>query len=154
VIKDLVKNEGLIGLYKGYSASLVLCSLGIVQMVCYEASMQFMKNTTRVRDSVKAFISGCWSRFVASTILYPVTTVRSRIQKRQYTMTELRAFLTQHEEVLYRNMFDCFAKTWAREGFYGFYKGYAPTIIKAVPQQGIFFVLYEGTLRFLSHPRS
>ena len=123
-------------------------------MVCYEGIMRLFKKTKQLPETAKAFVGGASSRFVASTVLYPVTTVRSRIQKRQYTLDEVRPNGLVHDEVFYRNMVDCFIKTWKREGFMGFYKGYAPTIIKAVPQQGIFFLLYEATLRVLSKRQS
>lgn len=149
VFKDLYKKEGLIGLYKGYPASLILCSLGIIQMVCYE----ILKQTTQkinLQENVKTFLNGSISRFIASTLLYPVATTRTRIQKRQFTLSELNKSKNGGKEILYDNVFDCFVKIWRGEGLRGFYKGYAPTIIKAIPSQGLFFVIYEHTLRLLA----
>ena len=42
IINDMYKNEAILSFYKGYSASLVLCTLGVVQMVTYEGTKRAM----------------------------------------------------------------------------------------------------------------
>ena len=47
-------------------------------------------------------------------------------------------------------MIDCARKILANEGFFAFYKGFTPNMIKIFPSSGLFFLTYEGTLIFLS----
>ena len=146
----MYQNEGILAFYKGYSASLVLCLLGVMQMVSYEYIKRGLEKVKFLDQSTKAFISGSAGRFIASTIFYPLVLVRSRLQKKQYRLEDIGKTADQKEgEVLYSGICDCFKKTWKREGFTGFYKGYLTTIIRTVPQQGIFFTGYELTMRLL-----
>ena len=46
-------------------------------------------------------------------------------------------------------MFDVARKIYTNEGAAGFYKGLSPNLVKVFPSAGIFFLAYEGTLRFL-----
>jgi len=148
----MIQNEGLLSFYKGYSASLILCSLGVMQMVSYEAISLLLKKVDFIPKTIKSFISGATGRLVASTIFYPFVLVRSRLQQKQYRLSDFQSADPKKgsEEVLYKSLTDCFTKTWKREGFFGFYKGYLTNIVRTVPQQGIFFVGYETTIRLLN----
>ncbi len=121
-------------------------------MVCYEGIRRVLDRTGLLSGSMKAFVAGSTGRLIASSIFYPFVLVRSRLQKRQYKATEVgqKAGQSQPEEVFYKSLTDCFRQTWRREHFRGLYKGFIPNIMKTVPQQGIFFVGYEATLRFLN----
>eukprot|EP01022_Parablepharisma_sp_SALTPOND_P017626 TRINITY_DN2850_c0_g1_i2.p2 TRINITY_DN2850_c0_g1~~TRINITY_DN2850_c0_g1_i2.p2 ORF type:complete len:349 (+),score=-11.00 TRINITY_DN2850_c0_g1_i2:143-1189(+) len=145
VTKELLINEGPLALYKGYPASLALCSIGIIQMISYEHLMKLFGYRPVVKKAAVPFIAGTLSRFIATTLLYPFTTVRARVQKRQYTLAELK--VNQGQEIIYQSVWDCIKKTIRNEGLKAFYKGYLINIIRVAPAQGIFFLLYELTLK-------
>lgn len=147
VSKELLVNEGPLALYKGYAASLALCSIGVIQMISYEYLMRLFNYHPIAKKAAIPFVAGTLSRFIATTLLYPFTTVRARVQKRQYTLDELK--LNQGKEIIYNNVLDCFRKTMKNEGFKAFYKGYLINIIRVAPAQGIFFLLYELTIKVL-----
>lgn len=147
VVTELLVNEGPVALYKGYTASLALCSLGIIQMLSYEYLMKILNYRPVTKKAAIPFVAGTLSRFIATTLLYPFTTVRTRVQKRQYTLEELK--LHGGKEIIYTSVLDCFKKTMKNEGFKAFYKGYLVNIIRVAPAQGIFFLLYELTIKML-----
>lgn len=120
-------------------------------MVSYELLKRGLKNIKWLDIRIKDFISGSGGRFIASTIFYPLVLVRSRLQKKQYLLNEVphdKVYLGS--EIIYRSLRDGFRLTYKREGLKGFYKGYLTNIIKTVPQQGVFFVGFEATMRFLN----
>jgi len=145
VAKELLLKEGSLALYKGYPASLALCSIGIIQMVSYEYLMKLFNYTPVKKKAAIPFVAGTIGKFIATTLLYPFTTVRTRVQKRQYTLEELK--LSKGNEVIYKNVLDCFKKTFRNEGFKAFYKGFLINIIRVAPAQGLFFLLYELTIK-------
>ena len=53
------------------------------------------------------------------------------------------------EQIHYNGVIDCFRKIYRYEGVAAFYKGLTPLIIKVFPSSGVFFLVYEATLRML-----
>ena len=46
-------------------------------------------------------------------------------------------------------MIDIAKKIYKNEGFFAFYKGLTPNLLKVFPSSGLFFVAYEGTMMLL-----
>eukprot|EP00826_Nyctotherus_ovalis_P016210 TRINITY_DN14678_c0_g1_i5.p1 TRINITY_DN14678_c0_g1~~TRINITY_DN14678_c0_g1_i5.p1 ORF type:complete len:150 (-),score=12.11 TRINITY_DN14678_c0_g1_i5:209-658(-) len=144
----MYNNEGIRSFFRGYSASLLLCSLGVIHMVSYEALKSLLANFRSVDVRIKDFIAGSGGRFVASTLCYPLVLIRSRLQQKQYRLASAESL--KEKEILYNTLRDGFKITYRREGLKGFYKGYLTTILRTTPQQGIFFAGFEATMRFLN----
>jgi len=53
---------------------------------------------------------------------YPFDVVKSKMQSDGFG-----------QDMKFKTMRDCFGQTWAREGMRGFWKGIAPTLIRAMP---------------------
>lgn len=53
---------------------------------------------------------------------YPFDVVKSKMQTDGFGA-----------EQKYKTMKDCFGQVWAREGFRGFWRGIAPTLVRAMP---------------------
>jgi solute carrier family 25 carnitine/acylcarnitine transporter 20/29 len=49
----------------------------------------------------------------------------------------------------YKNMWDCAQKTYKSVGFKGFFPGYIPCMLRAIPVNGGIFVFYEAFYRYL-----
>jgi len=146
VMVDLYKNEGLTALYKGFIASLWLSSTGIVHMTCYEylqkAVGKYAKGHEKILNAIPLF-TGALSRLFATVLLYPLTTIRTRLQKRQYKATELKNASGSKGEIYYTGNIDCISKILKNEGITGFYKGLFANLLRVVPANGIFFLIYE-----------
>jgi len=70
---------------------------------------------------------------------YPLDVVKSKMQSDGFGA-----------EQKYRNMTDCFAKTWKAEGMRGFWKGLGPTLLRAMPVSAGTFAVVEMTMRAIS----
>ncbi|KAI9785871.1 MAG: hypothetical protein M1816_008198 [Peltula sp. TS41687] len=69
---------------------------------------------------------------------YPLDVVKSKMQSDGFG-----------DNMKYRNMRDCFAKTWRAEGLPGFWKGIGPTLLRAMPVSAGTFAVVEMTMRAL-----
>lgn len=69
---------------------------------------------------------------------YPLDVVKSKMQSDGFGPNQR-----------YRTMRDCFAQTWAKEGALGFWKGIAPTLLRAMPVSAATFATTEAVLRAL-----
>ncbi len=156
VLLDMYRNEGPLALYKGLVTSLWLCTTGIVHMTCYEflqKSVGFYTGPTQ-HPKLKGLIplfTGAFSRFIATSLLYPLTTIRTRLQKRQYRINELnKPGEAAGGEIMYTGNIDCIKKILRNEGYKGFYKGLLANLLRVVPANGMFFMIYEYVNKQLS----
>ena len=139
-----------------------MSSFGVIQMYSYEViSWLCGYDSGKIKklswDNVFApFVIGGFARSLASTTLYPINTVRMRLQMKTYTQEEMKAKNLQghsnakYSSVQYKGMTDAIVKMYRTEGMTSFYKGLQPNLIKIFPSSGLFFVVYELTLAALS----
>ncbi|RYP74973.1 hypothetical protein DL771_002621 [Monosporascus sp. 5C6A] len=70
---------------------------------------------------------------------YPLDVVKSKMQTDGFG-----------PDARYRSMRDCFAQTYRLEGVRGFWKGLAPTLLRAMPVSACTFATVEATMRLIS----
>ncbi|RYP33754.1 hypothetical protein DL767_004621 [Monosporascus sp. MG133] len=70
---------------------------------------------------------------------YPLDVVKSKMQTDGFG-----------PDARYRSMRDCFAQTYRLEGARGFWKGLAPTLLRAMPVSACTFATVEATMRLIS----
>jgi solute carrier family 25 (mitochondrial carnitine/acylcarnitine transporter), member 20/29 len=70
---------------------------------------------------------------------YPFDVVKSKMQSDGFG-----------EAQKYRSMTDCFQKTWRTAGMRGFWKGVAPTLLRAMPVSAGTFAVAEATMRLIN----
>ena len=156
--RTIVREEGILALYKGAIPALMLVSHGGVQFVSYEylkknfgaytkATRSNNKDESgvweRLQDSLGYLSMGAVSKIIASTITYPIQVIKSRLQQRNQT-AEISA--TGEVEIVtreYKGVIDCAGRIWKREGIVGFFKGSIPNAIRVAPSAAITFVVYE-----------
>lgn len=135
----IFKEEGLKGYYKGFLPGLFGVSHGAVQFMTYEEMRNRYnkyKNvpiTTKLGTIENLTFSAC-SKFVAVTTTYPYQVIRMRLQNQHYC---------------YKGALDCIQKTWAGEGWRGFYKGLGTNLLRVTPATMITFLVYENVSHFL-----
>mmetsp|Transcript_13381 Transcript_13381/g.11879 ORF Transcript_13381/g.11879 Transcript_13381/m.11879 type:complete len:86 (-) Transcript_13381:30-287(-) len=85
--------------------------------------------------------------------------MRTRMQKQRYTTEEadklrktrkIASKGVTDKEVFYTNIRTTIQNTWKNEGIRGFYKGCLPNLMRIFPNSGLYFFLYEMTLRILN----
>ncbi|KAF1813519.1 mitochondrial carrier [Eremomyces bilateralis CBS 781.70] len=135
---QIMRNEGILGFYRGLIPSLFGVSHGAIQFVAYEQ----LKNHRRAQKpgahlSNWDFLTlSALSKMLAGSVTYPYQVVRSRLQTYE---------ATQH----YRSASDLVFQIWRKEGVRGFYKGLAPNIIRVLPSTCVTFLVYENTKFYL-----
>ena len=139
-MRTTVKNEGLLGLYKGFWIS----CLGIVPYLglslgTYDILKPFLfdKKTDGSESLITMFISslgaGTIAGMTAQIVTYPLDTVRRRMQLNG----------GHGLEKAYLNSFDCIKKIALQEGVRGFFKGMVPNLVKIPPAAAIQFSMYD-----------
>ncbi|KAN0106287.1 mitochondrial carrier [Hyaloscypha variabilis] len=155
-IKQVVRQEGIRGLYKGMSASYLGVTESTLQWVLYEQ----MKKSLAKREE-RIVLSGreknIWDRtvewtgnvgaaggakLVAALATYPHEVVRTR----------LRQAPTENGHLKYTGLVQCFKLIWKEEGMVAMYGGLTPHLLRTVPSAAIMFGMYEGILKLLHAP--
>ena len=104
------------------------------------------------------FIIGGISRSTASFVLYPINLIRTRQMKQRFSVSEAENFKrkrgihvegVEDKEVYYITFRDSARKIWVNEGVKGFFKGCFANLLRVFPHSGVFFLMYESTLRIL-----
>jgi len=153
-VRQVVRDEGFRGLYKGMSASYLGVSESTLQWVLYEQMKGYLK-----RREEKIQISGrpknVWDRTVewtgrvgaagsaklfAAVITYPHEVVRTRLRQ---------APTTKGGRPKYTGLVQCFKLIWKEEGLASMYGGLTPHLLRTVPSAAITFGMYEVILKAL-----
>jgi hypothetical protein len=108
---------------------------GALRVYTYEGSkLLFEKFISKHAEGVKYFICGGVSKLITTMLSYPFSTVRTRIQQNQY--------FDGRSDAKYKNLGDIARKLLREEGFFGFYKGLLPNLIRAIPTRSVYFYSY------------
>ena len=153
---SIARTEGVPGLYKGLTPSLLLVSHGAIQFTCYENLKSLARGeggaifapenggkknndgiapTSEQREltSAECGVYGMLSKIVASLITYPQQVVRARMQKLQI----------ERNQIKYKSLLQSFGTISRREGISGMYKGMVPNLARMLPSTGVTFFTYE-----------
>ncbi|KAI1170400.1 mitochondrial carrier [Nemania sp. FL0916] len=94
------------------------------------------------RDQVSAYKIAFYGGLAGEALWlasYPFDVVKSKMQTDGFG-----------DKIRYSSMRDCFHKTWKGEGMRGFWKGIAPTLLRAMPVSAGTFAVVEATKRAIS----
>lgn len=143
--KQIFKNEGILGFYRGLIPALFNVAQGAVQVSLYDViKKEFIdnennnnnNNNNSLSNSQYLFASAS-SKMISTCIFYPLQVIRSRLQilkssnfKNYSTITTLSIHMYQ------------------REGFGAFYKGLLANLIRVVPATCTTFLIYEKVKQF------
>ncbi|CAL9132879.1 unnamed protein product [Musa textilis] len=108
---------------------------GGIDLSAYE-TLKDMSRTYILKDSELGPLVqlGCGtnSGALGATCVYPLLVIRTRMQAQRTNSSSA-----------YNGMSDVFWKTLRNEGFWGFYKGIFPNLLKVVPYASITYLVYE-----------
>jgi len=125
-IMTTVRNQGLTGLYTGWSVTVAGAfvyragQLGLFKTV---QDLNPYKNDKGLIGGVSSFVSVTAARSIIMPFNYPFDTVRRRMMLQSEKPTSER---------LYKGSVDCFKQVMAKEGFKGMYKGMVPELFRGV----------------------
>ena len=142
------KNGMIRVLFKGLSASLLLCGNGIATFTLYELSKtklgyKPLEKFSASKADLIPFFAGMATKCLTSTLFYPLTTIRTRLQQKQYKVID-------EQSASYNKFAETVRNMWRREGPLGFYKGISFALLKIVPSQGLFLMVYELCLKYMN----
>ncbi len=155
-VRQVLRNEGVRGLYKGMTASYLGAAESTLHWLLYE---QMKRALERRKARIDALGRGpnAWDHFVewmgplggagaaklfASLLTYPHEVVRTR----------LRQAPTADGQRKYTGLVQCFVRVWREERIPGLYGGLTPHLLRTVPAAGITFGIYEIMLKLLNAP--
>ncbi|KAM3432470.1 hypothetical protein MY4824_006547 [Beauveria thailandica] len=147
-VRQVLKNEGIKGFYRGLSASYLGTLETVVHLVLYErlktlfhegsvSGAASSRRSELVHWANTAGAAGC-AKVAAVLLTYPHEVIRTRL--RQAPVESL-------DRVQQASLVQCCRTTWAREGWRGFYAGLTPHLVRSIPSAIITFGVYEFVLR-------
>ncbi|KFA69417.1 hypothetical protein S40285_07654 [Stachybotrys chlorohalonatus IBT 40285] len=156
-VRQILRDEGMRGLYKGMSASYLGVAESTMQWVLYEHfKAYFVGRETRLVASGKErtwwdntvswtgnFGSAGGAKLIAAVLAYPHEVARTRL--RQAPMADGKP--------KYTGLWQCFRVVWVEEGLMGLYGGLTPHLLRTVPSAALMFTMYEGILRLFGAPK-
>ncbi|CAK7204271.1 Pyrimidine nucleotide transporter, mitochondrial [Sporothrix eucalyptigena] len=157
-VRQVVRNEGIRGLYKGMTASYLGAAESTLHWLLYEQMKRGLERR-KARIVAQGREETAWDQFVewmgplggagaaklfASLLTYPHEVVRTRL--RQAPMAD--------GQRKYTGLVQCFMRVWREESIAGLYGGLTPHLLRTVPAAGITFGIYEIVLKMLNRPES
>ncbi|KAI9138817.1 mitochondrial carrier domain-containing protein [Paraphysoderma sedebokerense] len=147
VFSDLVKTEGIRGVYKGVGSP--VGGVGICNAVLFSANSTFQnvianyhsRKQHRVVPVTDHAISGAFSGFFIAFLACPIELLKVRLQAQSLSST---AAATSVAQLRYKGIADCFIHTYATNGLKGLYRGLPITILRDIPSFAAYFGVYEG----------
>ncbi|KAL7267538.1 Pyrimidine nucleotide transporter, mitochondrial [Rhizina undulata] len=148
---QVVRQEGIRGLYRGLSASYLGVTESTLQWVLYEKMKVYLSerkqniiDSGRPETTWDGFVD--WSgklgaagsaKLFAAVLTYPHEVVRTRLRQKPMA----------NGKVKYTGLIQCFKTIWKEEGLVSMYGGLSPHLLRVVPSAAIMFGMYETILR-------
>jgi len=145
-LSKIVRQEGPLGLFRGTSLALVGVSSGSIQFMVYEKmkSWGFERKRKQYARAGKVYgaeadklsnfaytAMSLSSKLISLSVTYPYQVVRSRIQNNA-------------QAELFPTIPATIKRTWAQEGFRGFFRGLGTNLVRVLPGTCVTFVVYEN----------
>eukprot|EP01095_Lingulamoeba_sp_RSL-Kostka_P014074 TRINITY_DN600_c0_g1_i1.p1 TRINITY_DN600_c0_g1~~TRINITY_DN600_c0_g1_i1.p1 ORF type:complete len:296 (+),score=91.99 TRINITY_DN600_c0_g1_i1:63-950(+) len=139
-----VRNEGVLGLYKGMGAPLLTVTpMFAICFFGYSIGKKLQLKEGQTNDDLNLFHiwnAGCLSGvFTTLTTMVPGERIKCLLQIQGQPGAKQ----------LYKGPLDCAVKILRTEGVMGLYRGTFATLCRDVPGSGAYFVAYEGFKRLL-----
>ncbi|XP_063244226.1 mitochondrial carrier protein Rim2 [Bacillus rossius redtenbacheri] len=142
-IKRIYAQRGLVGFYKGITASYFGISETVIHFVIYEAIKAKLiayrghqhDDTKTSKDFLEFMMAGATSKTIASCIAYPHEVARTRLRE---------------EGSKYRAFWQTLATVVQEEGYRGLYRGLGTQLVRQIPNTAIMMSTYEAVVYVLT----
>ncbi|XP_035218598.1 mitochondrial carrier protein Rim2-like [Stegodyphus dumicola] len=145
-IKDIYNSKGILGFYKGITASYFGISETIIHFVIYEfikaklherrLKNPYQTDRKSTRDFVEFMCAGAISKTCASCIAYPHEVVRTRLRQ---------------VGDKYKSFFQTLCLVYKEESHHGLYRGLGTQLIRQIPNTAIMMATYEAVVYLLTN---
>jgi len=143
-VKDIRRNDGLLGLFRGHSATLLrIFPYAAIKFIAYEQIRNVLIRNPQQEKSWRRFASGSLAGVTSVFFTYPleVVRVRSAFDTRKDRIG-LRALCTN----IYREQHTSYP---VLRGFSNFYRGFSPTVLGMFPYAGVSFLTHDIAVDWL-----
>ncbi|CAG9831810.1 unnamed protein product [Diabrotica balteata] len=142
VVRRIYASSGILGFYKGITASYMGISETIVHFVIYEAiKAKLIAHRSHVsderssKDFLEFMLAGAISKTVASCIAYPHEVARTRLRE---------------EGNKYTAFWQTLGLVYREEGVRGVYRGLTTQLVRQIPNTAIMMATYEAVVYILT----
>lgn len=158
-IKDIYKQDGITGFWKGLLPSLILVINPAIQYMLYEELVRqrraikakfhnLPRGATVKLDASETFAVSALAKLGATFATYPMIVVKSRLQ----------AMSKETEDLQYSGTWNAIATIYEQEGVAGFFKGLDTKLLQTVANAALLMMLkeqlYTATSKALKAARS
>jgi len=142
--RDIVREDGISGLWRGLKPSLVLCINPAITYGLFERIKDVMfPNEVRLTPG-QSFWVGAVSKTIATLVTYPYIMAKVRMQHKPPAVhAHLHGTVEPEDHHRQDGAVQILQKIYKRHGALGWYKGIGPQITKAVITQAILFYFKE-----------
>jgi len=144
-MQKIFKGYGMKGVYQGLLPTICRDSIGYgTYFTAYATLLNWLApgQTRREYSLGKIGLSGSLSGILLWASVFPMDVIKTRIQNDSL------------ERPQYKGIADCAQKLYRSQGLPGFFKGFLPCMLRAIPVNGVVFILYEALYRSLINPSS
>ena len=124
--KDIINKRGILGLYTGFLPAILSSPIYVGLSL---ANYQYLKGTDGIFSN--SFIAGGIAGITSQTLTYPGDTIKKQLQINGMNSTK------------YTGLRECIKIIFKEHGIKGFYRGFWVNTIKAAPEIGLKFLVYE-----------
>ncbi|ELU43648.1 RIM2-like protein [Rhizoctonia solani AG-1 IA] len=144
----IIQHEGVRGLYKGLSASLLGVTEGTIQWVLYERFKRIAqragKDHGQSAEWAGMLAAAGGAKMTASLITYPHEVLRTRLRQPLDPVTGKQK---------YTGLWQTLKLVLAEEGARRLYGGLSAHLLRVVPNAAVMYSIYEGLLRWSEKSR-
>lgn len=145
ILPNIVKNEGVLALWKGNSAAVArVVPYMSIQFLMYEKYGAWLKDQGVFLHSpypkASVLLAGSLAGMTAVCTTYPLDVVRARLAMQSYGKTTTN----------YKGFLDALRRIPKEEGFMTCYRGMGATLVGVAPYTGLKFLTYETGKQFFS----
>jgi len=140
--RTIYGGRGIRGLYKGFVPTVMrnIPAFG-GYFFTFEAVKRWLTKPGDKEPSLTAcFLAGGAGGFGFWGFVYPIELIKTRIQNDSLNPAEQK----------YKGVWDCFRKTLKSEGVKGFFRGYVPANVRAVPVNAFVFLAVTASKRAMN----
>ncbi|WIA09154.1 hypothetical protein OEZ86_011739 [Tetradesmus obliquus] len=140
--KKILRNHGLRGIYSGYLATLLRDMQGYAWFFFgYEATVHYLAGPGKTKadlDYMQVMIAGVMAGFGLWGSMFPIDTIKSKIQADSLSKPEFKGTL------------DCLSRSLSVEGHAGLWRGVTAALWRAIPVNAAIFLAVEGTRELIA----
>lgn len=156
-MRDIHKQEGVRGLFRGHSATLLrIFPYAGIKFLAYEQIRAFIIPSKKHETPIRRFLSGSLAGITSVFFTYPLEVIRVRLafETKRDSRSSLRRICQQiyHEHPQPVATAPNAVAVVPRSGLANFYRGFSPTLLGMLPYAGVSFLTHDTIGDLFRHP--